>query len=63
MTTRYPRHWITETPRVHAALEPLRQRGVKIDVADLIVRGAEERVRRLEEQAEQERRAPRGSID
>jgi len=63
MPTRHPRHWITETPRVQAALDPLRQRGVKIDVADLIVRGAEERIRRLEEQAQQERKAPRGSID
>ena len=57
MPTRHRRHSITETPRVRAALEPLRRRGVKIEWSDLVVRGAEERLRELEEErAEEERR-------
>lgn len=57
MPTRHPRHSITETPRVRAALEPLRRRGVKVELGDLVVLGAEERLRRIEEErAEEERR-------
>jgi hypothetical protein len=57
MPTRHPRHSITETPRVRAALDPLRRRGVKLELGDLVVRGAEQQLRELEEeQAEEERR-------
>jgi hypothetical protein len=57
MPTRHRRHSITETPRVREALEPLRHRGLKVDLADLLVLGAEQRARQLEaEQAEEERR-------
>jgi hypothetical protein len=57
MPTRHRRHSVTETPRVREALEPLRRRGLKVDLADLLVLGAEQRMRQLEaEQAEEERR-------
>jgi hypothetical protein len=48
-TTR-KRHTITETPVVERALAPLRTRGVPIDLADLVVRGAEARLAELERQ-------------
>jgi len=57
MPTRHRRHSVAETPRVREALEPLRRRGLKVDLADLLVLGAEQRLRQLEaEQAEEERR-------
>jgi len=57
MPTRHRRHSIAETPRVREALEPLRRRGVKIEWSDLVVRGAEQRLRELElDKAEEERR-------
>ncbi len=57
MPTRHRRHSITETPRVREALEPLRRRGLKVDLGDLLILGAEQRLRQLEaEQAEEERR-------
>lgn len=57
MPTRHRRHSITETPRVREALEPLRRRGLKVDLADLLVLGAEQRLQQLErEQADEERR-------
>jgi hypothetical protein len=57
MPTRHRRHSITETPRVRKALEPLRRQGLKVDLGDLVVLGAEQRLRQMEaEQAEEERR-------
>jgi hypothetical protein len=57
MPTRHRRHSITETPRVREALEPLRRNGLKVSLADLLVLGAEQRLRQLEaEQADEERR-------
>lgn len=57
MPTRHRRHSITETPRVREALEPLRRQGLKVDLGDLVVLGAEQRLRQMEaEQAEEERR-------
>jgi len=38
--TKLPRHTITETPRVAAALDELRRRGAPVSIADLVVRGA-----------------------
>jgi hypothetical protein len=55
-TTR-PRHTITETPPVHAALERLRAhlREERIDFAELLILGADAKARRLRsEQAEEE---------
>jgi hypothetical protein len=58
MPTKHRRHSVTETPRVREALEPLRRRGVPIELGDLLVLGAEERLRRLDaEQTEEERKA------
>ncbi|MGI8730971.1 MAG: hypothetical protein ACR2LK_13495 [Solirubrobacteraceae bacterium] len=52
MPTSRPRHSITETPDVAAALEPLR-RALGADaptLAELVVRGAEAKLRELEAQ-------------
>jgi len=58
MPTKHHRHSITETPRVREALEPLRRRGVKFELSDLVVRGAEQRLHELEaERVEEERKA------
>lgn len=50
--TSHPRHSITETPALAAALEPLRQRlGANAPtLAELIVRGAQATLRELEAQ-------------
>ena len=50
MPTSLPRHSITETPAVAAALEPLRARlGPDVpSLAELVVRGAEAELRELE---------------
>jgi hypothetical protein len=40
---------ITETPEVEAALSPLRERGVKIDLKRLLVLGAREQMNRIEQ--------------
>lgn len=45
---------ITETDAVHAALEPLRARGARIDFAELVCTGAEAMVRAIEKQEEDE---------
>jgi hypothetical protein len=52
MPTSRPRHSITETPAVSAALQPLRARlGADAPtLAELVVRGAEARLRELEAQ-------------
>lgn len=44
MPTRHPRHAVTETPRVRAALDELRSRGIDFTLGDLVVRGAEARL-------------------
>jgi hypothetical protein len=48
--TTHPRHSITETPAVRAALEPLRQRlgSDAPTLTELVVRGAEVTLRELE---------------
>jgi hypothetical protein len=56
MPTRFPRHSITETPPVHEALEALRRRGEHVHLGELVVRGAHERLRELDETREREDR-------
>ena len=56
MPTRHPRHSVIETPRVQEALEPLRRRGVPIELGDLVVRGAAQRLRELDSGQEEEQR-------
>jgi hypothetical protein len=56
MPTKHPRHMITETPRVREALEPLRRRGVPVEYGDLVVRGAEDRLRELDAEEPKEQR-------
>jgi hypothetical protein len=48
MPTRHPRHSITETPPVREALDALRRRGERVRLADLVIRGARERLREME---------------
>lgn len=50
MPTSHPRHSITETPALAAALEPLRKRlGADApSLAELVLRGAESKLRELE---------------
>lgn len=52
MPTSHPRHSITETPALAAVLEPLRARlGVEAPtLAELVLRGAEAKLRELEAQ-------------
>ena len=45
MPTRHPRHSVTETPLVREALDELRQRKLRVELSDLVVRGAREKVR------------------
>jgi hypothetical protein len=54
MPTTRPRHTITETPPVQAALDRLRAQmgSEKIDYAELLVLGAEEKARRVERDSE-----------
>jgi hypothetical protein len=54
MPTSRPRHTITETPPVQEALDRLRAQigSQKIDYAELLVLGAEEKARRLERESE-----------
>jgi hypothetical protein len=64
-TTR-PRHTITETPSVQAALDKLRAKlgeGERIDFAELVTLGAQIKARRLADQSEEARRARREMID
>ena len=56
MPTSYPRHSITETPPVRAALEELRSRGERIRFGDLVIRGAQERLREIKEERDEEAR-------
>jgi hypothetical protein len=48
MPTRHPRHSITETPPVREALDALRRRGERVRLDDLVIRGANERLREME---------------
>ncbi|HEX5593380.1 MAG TPA: hypothetical protein VFX35_08535 [Solirubrobacterales bacterium] len=59
MPTTRPRHMITETDPVKAALDELRrlQGGEKVELADLVIRGAEDKIRELRAQSEPARQA------
>lgn len=48
MPTTRKRHSITETDRVERALNRLREERVSIDLPDLVVRGADEKLRELQ---------------
>jgi hypothetical protein len=56
---------ITETEPVKAALDELRrlQGGEKVELPDLVIRGAEEKIRELKAQGESERNAREEIID
>lgn len=51
--TKRPRHMITETADVEAALAPLRERGAKIDFRRLLVLGAQAQLAAIEESEQQ----------
>lgn len=60
MPTTRPRHTITETPPVQAALDELRARlgeGERIDFAELVMLGAEVKVRHTPDKGEERSRA------
>jgi hypothetical protein len=59
--TKLPRHSITETAPVREALDDLRRRGLPVELPDLVVRGARERLREAdaEQQSDAEREALR----
>lgn len=59
MPTTRPRHTITETPPVQEALDRLRTRmgTQKVDVAELVLLGAKEKERRLDQDSETVREA------
>lgn len=61
MPTTRPRHTITETKPVQRVLDELRrlQGGEKIELPDLVIRGAEEKIRELRAESEQAHRARR----
>jgi hypothetical protein len=64
-TTR-PRHTITETPSVKAALDKLRERleeAERIDFAELVKLGAEAKARSLSERDHEARRASAEIVD
>jgi hypothetical protein len=66
MPTTRPRHTITETPTVQAALEELRAKlgeAERIDFAELVTLGAQVKTRRLADRSEEARRARREMID
>ncbi|HVV88955.1 MAG TPA: hypothetical protein VHB53_00540 [Solirubrobacterales bacterium] len=66
MPTTRPRHTITETPSVQAALDELRSRlgeSERIDFGELVTLGAQVKARRLGDRSEEARRARREMID
>lgn len=65
MPTSHPRHSITETPALAAALQPLRTRlGADAPtLAELVLRGAEAKLRELEAQDRADAQALRTFVD
>ena len=59
MPTTRPRHTITETPPVQEALDELRAKlnGERIDLAELVILGAQAKARRLPDDSEKARKA------
>ncbi len=55
MPTKRRRHAITETPPVERALQPLRERlaGERLDLAELVILGAGEKLARIEDEERQ----------
>ena len=54
MPTTHPRRSITETPSVREALDALRRRGERVRLAELVIRGASERLREIEAERDEE---------
>lgn len=66
MPTTRPRHTITETPSVQAALDELRSKlgkGQKVDFAELVTLGAQVKAQRLSEESPTARAARKRLID
>jgi len=65
MPTKHRRHAITETPRIKEALDPLRAelKGQRLDLAELVVIGAEAKLERLRSEAEDRSELLRGLVD
>jgi hypothetical protein len=54
MPTSYPRRTLTETPPVREALDALRRHGERVRLRDLVIRGADARLREIEAERESE---------
>ena len=65
MPTKLPRHSITETPAVQAALDELRREtgGAQVSLGELVILGAEEKARRLRAERAGERELLRRLAD
>lgn len=65
MPTKHRRHAITETPRVKEALDPLRAElnGERLDLAELVVIGAETKLVRLRTEADHRSQLLRALVD
>jgi hypothetical protein len=65
MPTTRPRHTITETPPVQAALDELRRElgEDRIELPDLVIRGARERLREVRAQHNDDRRRLDGLLE
>ncbi len=57
MPTKHRRHAVTETPRVKEALDPLREEldGERVDLAELVILGAEAKLSRLRSERDRDR--------
>ncbi len=65
MPTKHRRHAITETPQVKQALDPLRAElnGERLDLAELVILGAEAKLSHLRTDREESRARVRGLTD
>lgn len=65
MPTKHRRHAITETPRVKEALDPLRAElnGERLNMAELVMIGAEAKLARLRSEADDRAGLLRGLVD
>jgi len=65
MPTKHRRHAITETPRIKEALDPLRAElnGERLDLAELVVIGAEAKLARMRSEADDRTELLRGLVE
>lgn len=56
MPTTRKRHTITETDDVEQALAPLRAQGTRVDIAELVIRGAHAKLADLREERDDDER-------